>query len=306
VLTNWYIRRSRDRFWAGDQAAIDTLHTVLDVVCRVAAPLLPLVTDHVHRGLTGGDSVHLADWPSASELPSDPDLVRSMDLVRDVCSATLSIRKSKSLRVRLPLAKVTVAFPGSDALAPYVDVIADEVNVKSVDLKPAVESDAAMVLQALPAALGPRLGGRTQEVIKAIKSGDWSHVDGRVVAGGIELQEGEYTLKLVAAEGSASTTLSDGVGMITLDTNVTPELAAEGTARDLVRLVQQARRDAGLEVSDRIDLVLGVAESIRRQVQPFVAMIGEETLSTSVSWGSGPPTAKIDDDDIFISVTKAV
>ncbi|MFM8945333.1 MAG: isoleucine--tRNA ligase [Actinomycetota bacterium] len=306
VLTNWYIRRSRDRFWAGDQAAIDTLHTVLDIVCRVAAPLLPLVTDHVHRGLTGGDSVHLADWPSASELPSDPDLVRSMDLVRDVCSATLSIRKSKSLRVRLPLAKVTVAFPGSDALAPYVDVIADEVNVKSVDLKPAVESDAAMVLQALPAALGPRLGGRTQEVIKAIKSGDWSHVDGRVVAGGIELQEGEYTLKLVAAEGSASTTLSDGVGMITLDTNVTPELAAEGTARDLVRLVQQARRDAGLEVSDRIDLVLGVAESIRRQVQPFVAMIGEETLSTSVSWGSGPPTAKIDDDDIFISVTKAV
>ncbi len=306
VLTNWYIRRSRDRFWSGDQDAIDTLHTVLEIVCRVAAPLLPLLTDHVHRGLTGGDSVHLADWPSGAELPSDPDLVRAMDLVRDVCSATLSIRKGKSLRVRLPLAKVTVAFPGSEALAPYVDVIADEVNVKSVDLRSAVESGASMVLQALPAALGPRLGGRTQEVIKAIKAGDWSHVDGRVVAGGIELQEGEYTLKLVAAEGSASTTLSDGVGMITLDTNVTPELAAEGTARDLVRLVQQARRDAGLEVSDRIDLVLGVAESMRRQIQPFVAMISEETLSTSVSWGSGQPTAKIDDDDIFISVTKAV
>ena len=306
VLTNWYIRRSRDRFWAGDQDAIDTLHTVLDIVCRVAAPLLPLLTDHVHRGLTGGDSVHLADWPSADDLPSDPDLVRSMDLVRDVCSATLSIRKSKSLRVRLPLAKVTVAFPGSDALEPYVDVIADELNVKTVELRAAVESDAAMVLQALPAALGPRLGGRTQEVIKAIKSGDWSHVDGRVVAGGIELAEGEYTLKLVAAEGSASATLSDGVGMITLDTNVTPELAAEGTARDLVRLVQQARRDAGLEVSDRIDLVLGVAESMRRQIQPFVPMIAEETLSTSISWGSGQPTATIDDDDIFISVTKAV
>ena len=306
VLTNWYIRRSRDRFWAGDQDAIDTLHTVLDIVCRVAAPLLPLLTDHVHRGLTGGDSVHLADWPSADDLPSDPDLVRSMDLVRDVCSATLSIRKSKSLRVRLPLAKVTVAFPGSDALQPYVDVIADEVNVKTVELRATVESDAAMVLQALPAALGPRLGGRTQEVIKAIKSGDWSHVDGRVVAGGIELAEGEYTLKLVAAEGSASATLSDGVGMITLDTNVTPELAAEGTARDLVRLVQQARRDAGLEVSDRIDLVLGVAESMRRQIQPFVPMIAEETLSTSISWGSGQPTATIDDDDIFISVTKAV
>ena len=306
VLTNWYIRRSRDRFWSGDQDAIDTLHTVLDIVCRIAAPLLPLVSDHVYRGLTGDGSVHLTDWPSDASLPSDPELVDAMDTVRDVCSATLSIRKNKGLRVRLPLRTMTVAFPGSKSLAPYVDIIADEVNVKSVELDEAVATGASMVLQALPAALGPRLGGRTQEVIKAIKAGDWSQADGRVVAGGIELLEGEYTLKLVASEGSASSTLPNGTGLITLDTEVTPELAAEGTARDVVRLVQQARRDAGLEVSDRIELTLGVPESVRRQLQPFVSMISDETLATSVVWGAGTPTVRLDDDDIFIGVVKVV
>jgi isoleucyl-tRNA synthetase len=306
VLTNWYIRRSRDRFWAGDQDAIDTLHTVLDVVCRVAAPLLPLITDHVYCGLVASGSVHLADWPAGDLLPSEPELVSAMDTVRDVCSATLSIRKSKGLRVRLPLRKLTVSFPGSEALSSYVDVIADEVNVKQVELTPAVDSGATMVLQPVPATLGPRLGGRTQEVIKAIKSGDWSNTNGRVIAGGIELVEGEYVLKMVASEGSASSALPDGTGLITLDTEVTAELAAEGTARDVVRLVQQARRDAGLEVSDRIDLVLGVPESVRRQIQPFVPMISTETLATTLSWGTGAPTARIDDDDIFIGVTKAV
>ena len=86
ALTNWYVRRSRDRFWAGDQAAIDTLHTVLSVLCRVAAPLLPLTTEAVYRGLTGERSVHLTDWPDAADLPADPELVAAMDLARDVCS----------------------------------------------------------------------------------------------------------------------------------------------------------------------------------------------------------------------------
>ncbi|MFM9083877.1 MAG: class I tRNA ligase family protein, partial [Actinomycetota bacterium] len=93
VLTNWYIRRSRDRFWAGDTGAIDTLHTVLDVLVRAVAPLLPLVADEVHRGLNpGADSVHLCDWPDVSGLPTDTDLVSAMDLVRDVCSSALSVR----------------------------------------------------------------------------------------------------------------------------------------------------------------------------------------------------------------------
>ena len=104
VLTNWYIRRSRDRFWGDNADAFDTLYTVLETVCRVTAPLLPLTTEEVWRGLTGERSVHLADWPLRDELPADDALVAAMDKVREVCSATSALRKAGSLRNRLPLA----------------------------------------------------------------------------------------------------------------------------------------------------------------------------------------------------------
>ncbi|MFM8563407.1 MAG: isoleucine--tRNA ligase [Acidimicrobiia bacterium] len=302
VLTNWYIRRSRDRFWSGDVDAVDTLHTVLETLCRVAAPLLPLVTDEVYRGLTGEGSVHLTDWPARDSLPRDQALVVAMDRVREVCSSTLSVRKAHARRVRLPLAELTVSHPDAESLRDFVDIIADEVNVKRVTLSTARESGVTAVLQVIPGALGPRLGGRTQDVIKAVKAGDWTHDGGVVVAGGIELVAGEYNLKMAAAEGSAGATLADGLGMVTLDIDVTPELAAEGTARDLIRLVQQARRDAGLDVSDRIDLGLGVSESTRRRVAAFSDMIATETLATSIAWVDGPPTAELDDEPVHISV----
>ncbi|HWW52143.1 MAG TPA: class I tRNA ligase family protein, partial [Acidimicrobiales bacterium] len=132
ALTNWYVRRSRDRFWSGDSDAFDTLRTVLEVVCRVSAPLLPMITEEVYRPLAGGDSVHLTDWPSASELPSDPALVEAMDRVRDVCSAASSVRKAQGVPVRHPLPSLTIAAPDAGTLAPFVDLIADEVNVKTV------------------------------------------------------------------------------------------------------------------------------------------------------------------------------
>jgi isoleucyl-tRNA synthetase len=147
------------------------------------------------------------------------------------------------------------------------------------------------------------LGGRTQEVIKAVKVGNWSLENGVVVAGGIELMEGEYSIKMAAAEGSAGVTLADGLGMVSLDIEITPQLAAEGTARDVIRLVQQARRDAGLEVSDRITLTLGVPESVRRQVATFVDMIAAETLATAVGWGDGTPNAELDDEPVYIGVS---
>ncbi|MFZ9563857.1 MAG: isoleucine--tRNA ligase, partial [Ilumatobacteraceae bacterium] len=302
ILTNWYIRRSRDRFWSGDVDAVDTLHTVLETLCRVAAPLLPLITDTVYEGLTGGSSVHLTDWPSANDLPSNPELVRAMDRVREVCSVALSIRKAHARRVRLPLAELKVSHPDAESLREFIDIIADEVNVKSVVLSSVQEAGATAVLQVIPGALGPRLGGRTQEVIKAVKVGDWTHENGVVVAGGIELVEGEYTIKMAAAEGAAGAALSDGLGMVGLDIVVTPELAAEGTARDLIRLVQQARRDADLDVSDRIELTLGVSESVRRQVSAFVDMISRETLAVSVAWGGGEPNANLEDEPVHIGV----
>ncbi|MCX6526477.1 MAG: class I tRNA ligase family protein, partial [Actinobacteria bacterium] len=252
VLTNWYIRRSRDRFWAGDQDAINTLHTVLEVLVRLAAPLLPLITENIHAGLVANaDSVHLRDWPSSEALPIDDELVDAMDLVRDVCSATLSVRKVHGRRVRLPLTSLTVAVANAEALASYVTIISDEVNVKSVILRSDVAAVASYELQVVPAALGPRLGKNTQQVIGAVKRGEWSRVDDAIAVAGEILTEGEYLLKLVTSGDAPSATLSHGSGIVMLDIEVTPDLEAEGLARDIIRAVQQARRDEELDVSDR-------------------------------------------------------
>ena len=304
VLTNWYIRRSRDRFWSGDRDAIDTLHTVLDVLVRAVAPLLPLVADEVHRGLNpGADSVHLCDWPDVSALPADGDLVSAMDLVRDVCSSALSVRKAHSRRVRQPLLSLTVASPDSGSLAPFVDIIRDEVNVREVLLTADVAAVASHDLQVLPAVLGPRLGGRTQQVIKAVKAGDWVRNGDTVEVAGEVLQPGEFALRLVTAADTASAALAGGAGVVLLDVTLTPDLEAEGTARDLVRAVQQARRDAGLHVSDRIRLVLGADAVTRTRLEAHSAMVARETLAVEVVWDdSAEPNVDLDGTSVHVSL----
>ncbi len=284
VLTNWYIRRSRDRFWDGDADAIDTLHSVLVRLARLSAPLLPLVTDEIHRGLVGGSSVHLEDWPTVDGLPVDDALVDAMDTVRDACSAALSVRKAHGRRVRLPLATVTVAAPAAEALAPFTSIIRDEVNVRDVILTADVDAVAKRELQVVPAVLGPRLGPKTQQVIAAVKKGEWSRDGDHISVAGETLAPGEYEMRLVARPGEASAPLASGSGVVALDVAVTEELEAEGTARDVVRAVQQARREAGLEVSDRIDLVLGADEETKRRVEAHLDLVKGETLAISVNW----------------------
>lgn len=297
VLTNWYVRRSRERFWEGKPEAFETLAAVLDVVCRVVAPLLPLTTEEIWRGLTGGRSVHLVDWPDASALPADDGLVAAMDEVRDVCSATSALRKAGKLRNRLPLAGLTVVVSDPAALEPFAAIIADELNVKAVRLVAADSDEAAgygveQKLTVNARAAGPRLGKDVQLAIKGSKSGDWSVAeDGTVTAGGLALVEGEFTLETVvgaAAEGVATGMLPAG-GFVVLDTVVTPELAEEGVARDLVRAVQQARRDADLQVTDRIELVVTGTPAVLAAARNHEALIAGETLATSYTVGEEAP-----------------
>ncbi len=285
VLTNWYIRRSRDRFWSGDRDAVDTLHTVLSIVVRLAAPLLPLVTEEIHTGLGAGpSSVHLADWPTTSGLPTDVDLVASMDLVRSVCSAALSVRKSHDRRVRQPLSSLTVASASAARLTAYIDIISDEVNVKHVALSDDVAAVARHELQVVPAAVGPRLGKKTQQVIAGVKKGEWKREGDEIVVAGERLRPGEYSLRLVADSTTASAALDDGTGVVLLDVELTAELEAEGQARDVIRAVQQARRDAQLAVTDRITLTLGVTNEVRARLEPYLHMVRSETLSTALEW----------------------
>jgi isoleucyl-tRNA synthetase len=289
VLTNWYIRRSRDRFWEGSNTeAFDTLYTVLETLTRVAAPLVPLVSERVWQGLTGGRSVHLQDWPDATAFPAADEIRNAMDAVRELSSVGNALRKKEKLRVRLPLARLTVVSPLAGTLGQFEDILSEELNVKSVELVPQSETTAADYgishrLSVNARAAGPRLGKNVQTVIKAAKAGDWSESDGVVTAGGIALEPSEYELALETAgrpEGEALALVPTG-GVVLLDTQTTPELEAEGLARDAIRVVQEARKNADLDVSDRIVLALNVSPDDAEALQAHAELIAGETLAVA-------------------------
>jgi isoleucyl-tRNA synthetase len=292
VLTNWYIRRSRDRFWEGDKDAFDTLYTVLEAVLRAVAPLLPLTTEEMWRGLTGGRSVHLESWPDHREFPSDDQLVQDMDAIREASSVALSLRKATGLRVRLPLSELTIA-AGSAKIAEYSDLIADELNVKKVTVVAASDETAkrygltkSLVVNAR--ALGPRLGADVQRIIKASKAGDWELNGDTVVVDGTALIDGEYELTMTVADGAEGQKVGiTSFGFVLLDTSLTPELLAEGVARDAIRQIQQARKDAGLDVSDRISLVLGADKESAAALSTHRDLISREVLALELEITSG-------------------
>ncbi|HEX3680282.1 MAG TPA: isoleucine--tRNA ligase [Galbitalea sp.] len=292
ILTNWYVRRSRDRFWAGDDRdAFDTLYTVLETVTRVAAPLIPLVGEEIWQGLTGGRSVHLEDWPRAEDFPANPSLVTAMDLVREVASAGLALRKSRGLRVRLPLARLTVVTVDPTLLGDFVEILGEELNVKLVDL---VEFDEGSLesygitrqLTVNSRAVGPRIGKQVQAVIQAAKAGDWQLQGETVVVGGVELVAGEFELELRAADESMAIAFLPAGGFVLLDTVTTPELEAEGLARDVIRNIQDTRKAADLQVSDRITLAIrGGSSSDISALGAFSETIAGETLATTLTMG---------------------
>ncbi|MGW0179272.1 isoleucine--tRNA ligase [Nocardia sp. NPDC003345] len=292
ALTNWYVRRSRSRFWAEDRDAVDTLHTVLEVVTRLAAPLLPMVTEVIWRGLTGGRSVHLTDWPDAGLLPRDPELVAAMDEARAVCSTVLGLRKAQKLRVRLPLSEVTIAASDAERLRPYADIIADEVNVKKVDLTTDVAAHGRFDLAVNARAAGPRLGKDVQRVIKAVKAGDWAEsADGVVSAAGVDLLPEEYTQRLVAAEPESTAALPGNAGLVVLNSVVTEELEAEGWARDIIRDLQETRKSLGLEVSDRVTATLEVPADRHEWARTHRDLIAGEILAVELEFGAAGPEA---------------
>lgn len=316
MLTNWYIRNTRDRFWNEDENAFNTLYTVLEAFMRVLAPLAPMEAETVWRGLTGGDSVHLGDWPYLTDpatgedtplgrvLVEDGDLVAAMDKVREVVSATLSLRKAKKMRVRQPLAKLTVVVDEPSQVDGYDALLKSELNIKDVEYSTLDEaSDHGLKiideLKVNARAAGPRLGKQVQFAIKASKSGDW-HTDpatGDPVIetpnGAITLQGDEYDITRrveeadAAAQRDSASAILPGGGFVILDLELTEDLIAEGYARDVIRAVQDARKDAGLEVSDRIVLTLTVPADDLPKVEQFRDLICSETLSTSMQVEEG-------------------
>ena len=302
ALNNWYIRRSRERFWAPsaeveEQAkadAYDTLYTVLSNLTKITAPLLPLLSEEIHRGLTGAASVHLTDWPDPDTLPSDPELVASMDRVREVCRTALGIREDAGIAARVPLRSLDVAGAGASALEPFRDLIANQVNVKAVNLADDLAEGTEIVLRPNGKVLGPRLGKQMQQVLAAAKAGDWeSAEDGRVRVADEVLDPEEFELTIDSGDDTTTAALRTNDAVVTLDTEVTSELRAEGQARHVVRVVQQGRRDRGLDVTDRIRLVLDLPEELGEAARTHQDYIASQVLATEIEFGdlAGSDTA---------------
>lgn len=293
---------------------------MLEAFTRAAAPLMPFVAEDIWRGLTGGRSVHLTDYPDADLFPSGDqatELQETMELVRTIASSASSLRKGANRRVRLPLAEVTVVVPQVERFTKaFTDILADELNLKNVKLVDEANTSAEdfgisqqLTVEAREA--GPRLGKDVQTVIKASKAGDWSITDdGTVIAGGIALEPAEYNLSTVVEDDPENPETAVAVipqGFVILNTAVDASLAAEGAARDTIRAVQSARRDAALEVSDRIHTVITGPEAVVEAIRGHEALIKSETLSLQLDFEAtdapDPRASAADDATKTVEVT---
>jgi isoleucyl-tRNA synthetase len=316
ALNNWYIRRSRERFWKADkdadkQAAYNTLYTVLVTAMGTIAPFLPYLAEHIHRALTGGKSVHLEDWPDASAFAGNADLVKRMDLARDAASAAASIRTAKNLRNRLPLRRVTVAHPQNALLEPLRDVIAEEANVKEIVFSGDPAAFGAEVLAVNPRVLGKRLGPAMKDVLAAAKAGEWRKLgDGAVEVAGERIEHDEYELRFRAKEGLDAASFDDSAGVVVLETKVDAELEREGLARDFIRLVQIARKDAGFDVADRIHIEVKAGPEADAAITAHLDAVKSETLAVSFDRTNSVPAGflseqKLADETIAIGLRVA-
>ena len=283
------------------------------MTCRALAPLMPLIADKIYTSLTGETSVHLVDWPDATGLPEAPDLVRQMDLAREACSAVLTVREETRRRVRLPLGKLIVAHPDSAILRDYLAIIAEEVNVKTVELTTDVAAHGSRELKVDPS-LGKVHGQTMKAVFAAQRSGDWRmRADGRVEIGEILLEPGQFSMCIKTQEDVAAQPFDHGRGVVVLDIAVTEELQAEGWARDVVRLIQNARKGAGLNLTDRISVAIQAHGPLRAAIQQHRGTIQNETLAIRLDLDSELPKdaddvvkGALDGNDIRLTIASTI
>jgi isoleucyl-tRNA synthetase len=287
-LSNWYIRRSRSRFWAGDEAALQTLWYALVQTLRVLAPIMPFLTEHLWRNLVAGacegapESVHLAPWPETP--PPDRALLEEVADVRRVVTLAHQARATASLKLRQPLRRLVVE--GAPRAQAHTDEIADEVRVKTVVFD---RVDAELRVKPNLPALGPKLGKDLRTVQQALAAGEFEELGaGRFRAAGHELEPDEVIVERGGRDGWAVAG-ADGV-TVALDTALDDELLLEGRVFDLIRTVNAMRKDEGFEVTDRI--VLTVPQELSELVAQHGDWIEREVLAVEIRVGAELAIAK--------------
>lgn len=316
VLNNWYIRRSRERFWssvASDDkiAAYNCLYTCLMNMAKAFSPLLPFMAEKIYQTLNieGADfiSVHLESYPDVSFINNEDHLVTTMDLIRDICASGLYIRNNRNIRIRQPLKDITIILPQDSNLEYFDYLIKEELNVKDVRYDYNLLDKAEFKLTLNHQVLALRLKDKMKDIIKASKMGLWKQVHNKIAILDEVLEESEYKLILEPKIEGALKTLQHSNGIVMLNIEISHELYLEGLARDLIRGVQQIRKTADLQVADRISLNIQASGDVLLAIKHFTRLIEEQTLSTLVTSYSELIFSKeieIDEQKIAVSIVK--
>jgi isoleucyl-tRNA synthetase len=288
ILNNWYIRRSRSRFWKSEQdkdktEAYNTLFTCLEAMTRAMSSLLPMISEHIYLGITNGRteglSVHLTDFPKLTDFKIDQELVSAMDLVLDICSSALFIRSKENIRVRQPLQSLFIITENSHIFKGFEELIKDEINVKSINYRNDLVNYADLKLSINFPVLGKRLPQKMKEIITLSKQGKWESRDNKLIIAGEELLQNEFSLVLEPKILEGAKSLANNQGIIIFDLTITEALEREGIARDLIRSIQQARKDANFSVSDRIKLIIESEKDLSQILAEHTNFIEEQTLA---------------------------
>ncbi|PJC37160.1 hypothetical protein CO046_01860 [Candidatus Peregrinibacteria bacterium CG_4_9_14_0_2_um_filter_53_11] len=321
ILSNWYVRRSRRRFWKSESDqdkndAYATLHKVLVTFSQLIAPFTPFLADSLYKNLTGEESVHLSDWPTATKTAIDEKLNEEVRIVRTIVTLALRLRGRHTIKVRQPLALLRLALPQTapaNLVEEYREVICEEINVKDISVE---EGSELALLQVIPDSrkIGPRFGKETQELIGLCKEGRFSILDDGSVAVPSK-EEARYTLNpdevSIGYQGreGADVESEDGI-LVSLDTTITEKLRREGEARDLIRQIQELRKKANYDLSDRIYLSIKGGDNTKTTVTQFAELIKKETLAHEIQesgdfeWDS-EEKMELAQEEVTIGVRKA-
>ena len=317
-LSNWYVRRSRRRFWNADPTALQTLHVCLRDLLLIMAPFTPFITERLWQDLfataEGVDSVHLAAWPTVDEALIDEDLEEQMALVRRLVELGRAARAESGIKIRQPLSRALVAAERwSDLDEQARQQIADELNVLSLESLSDAGALVHVTVKPNFRTLGKRFGKRTPLVAAAIGAAEASELAAQIRRGEGQVQVEGETLSLTAEEVIVTevpqegwTVASGGGESLALDLHLDDELLLLGTARDIVRTLQQARKDSGFEVTDRITVLWQSDDE--RVAHAFAAhgqMIGQEVLATEIVETTAPAAMSLSDPDMRVALRRA-
>ena len=294
ILNNWYIRRSRERFWGEDQDAFNTLHFVLTNVCKTLAPLAPFISDYIYKNLTGKESVHLEAFPKYKK-NNNIHLMDDMRRVQQIVATGKMLRENYKMRNRLPLQTMTIF--GAD-MNEFSDILRDELNVKSVVFSDNVSSVADSFVYLITPKIGARLGSKLKDIMTASKQPGFNPSD-------FGLLNDEYEMRLNVKADVTGAALPDNTAVVVLDTNLTPELIAEGWANDALRFIQDTRKAIELDVSDRIVLEYNTDNELSAALETNRETIMKNALIKEMKSGSGEHDTEIDNHKLSIKITKA-